>query len=314
MHTVISVVGPTATGKTAFALSLKKILQQDIDLISADSRQVYKGMEIGTGVDLNPDKLPSGVRVHGSSFLLPTEEWSVAHFRLFARESVLRSWQQNALPVIVGGTGLYHRYLFSSDPEIDIAPNNELRERAQRMPLSELQAWAKEKNAVQFAEMNGSDRANPRRLIRLIERANTEVLPNESDLLPADIQHLTIGLIDSLDHISERIAERIQERLRSGFLAEVQELMARYSDEEWKLPAFSATGFKEARAFIEEKISQDELETLWLRREVQYAKRQITWWKTARDVEWFDISQTEWQKDAEKRIIEYTNTYEKNLR
>jgi len=313
MHTVISVVGPTATGKTAFAVSLKKILHQDIDLISADSRQVYKGMEIGTGVDLNPDNLLSGVHVYGSSFLLPTEEWSVAHFRSFARDCVLKSWEKKSLPIIVGGTGLYHRYLFSSDPELDIAPNDEVRERAQRMPLSELQAWAKEKNAVQFAEMNRSDRANPRRLIRLIERASIEVLPNERDFLPRDIKHLTIGLIDSLDHISERIAERIQERLRSGFLAEVQELMARYGDEEWKLPAFSATGFKEARAFIEGKISQEELETLWLRREVQYAKQQITWWKNVRDVEWFDISESEWQANAQKRIIEYTNAYEKNL-
>src|SRR5258708_29898680 len=79
---------------------------------------------------------------------------------------------------------------------------------------------------------------------------------------------------------------------------EVQKLIANYSDEEWKMPAFTSTGYKEVRAYLEGTLSKEQMEELWLRRELNYAKRQITWWKKYGNAQWFDVSENDWQKSA----------------
>lgn len=280
---LISIVGPTATGKTQFAIAVAEKLGITT-IISADSRQVYKGMEIGTGVD---------VPVLGTSLLRPNEEWSVAHFHDFVQNTLKTA---RGPVIVVGGTGLYHRYFSSTDPQLKVAPNKVLR--AAEKDVTELQNELQKISPARLSQMNNSDRNNPRRLVRAIEIAAAQ----PSAKLPKKTSQITIGFTAPLEYIHQKIAQRVRDRLENGMIEEVQRLMADYSEEDWRKPAFSATGYKEVRAFLEDKISKEQMIELWTRREFQYAKRQITWWKKEPNVQWFDVTQDGWQKLAIEMI------------
>ncbi len=327
-HPLLSIVGPTATGKTQFALRTAEVFADQFhvfDLISADSRQVFKQMEVGTGADIPagftsqileaesgenfafPFYKKDRVRIHGVSITKPSQEWSVAQFREFSQKIILAAWQENNLPILVGGTGLYHQHVLTADEQIEVPPNQLVRENVEQMSLANVQRWLKELNQSRYETMNNSDQHNPRRLIRGIEQelALQEIrtkpqpkrLKNEETSV-SNVQQLMIGLSDSIEHISQRIEARIHARLGQGMLDEVQKLIADYDEELWKLPAFSATGFKEVRAYMEDKLNYQQMQALWLRREVQYAKRQMTWWKKQHLVHWFDVSESNWQQNA----------------
>ncbi len=325
-NVLLSVVGPTATGKTQFALDVAQIFSDQFhvfDCISADSRQVYQGMEVGTGADIPPNfqkqdydpasittftnpyfKL-NNVRIHGVSILKPDQEWSVAQFRDFAQKVMSSSWQENGLPILVGGTGLYHQHIFTQDQQIEVPPNVAVREHAERISLANLQRWLKEVDEARFESMNNSDRHNPRRLIRAIEiglaerqTAQQRIVSRDEKVNEVNVNQLMIGLTDTPEHISERIQERVKSRLGQGMLDEVQRLMAQYDEKIWREPSFSATGYKEVRAYLEDKLTYQQMQELWLRREVQYAKRQLTWWKKQSGVEWFAIDSPNWKDEA----------------
>jgi tRNA dimethylallyltransferase len=333
MQKILSIVGPTATGKTELALQLTKLIPklQKVDLVSADSRQVYKKMEIGTGADIPktfevqndphfsyPFHQDQNIRFHGISIIEPNQDWSLAHFCQFAERIFKQAEQDQSLPVVVGGTGLYLHRLFSSDPQLYVQPDPAIRQQAPNLSLEQLQEWLQKMNPEKFQAMNDSDRQNPRRLVRSIELsqqgtrnidAQKEASDNKEDkdnnsipTEPIRCDHFTIGLIDSIENITARINDRIEERLTHGMIEEVTFLISHYSLEEWKLPAFSATGYPEVRDYIQEKISYPEMKQLWLRREVQYAKRQLTWWKKHGQVEWIDISESEWSVRAIEKI------------
>ncbi len=327
MNKVLSIIGPTATGKTNFALQLNEVLGSDLDfldLISADSRQVYHGMEVGTGADMPPrfqlstqsDYFPypfytSGTtRFHGVSILEPTADWSVKHFHQFAQQVLQRSWSQQGFPVLVGGTGLYHLYALNEQTAHDVPPNEEVREKAMTMTTTQLQEWLENISPENLQQLNDSDRANPRRLIRAIERAlATDASTTNSASSTLAAAHLIIGLRDTKENLIERIQQRLEERIAAGMYDEVQALMSKYSDEEWQLPAFSATGYKEVRSYLEGNLTETQMKELWLRREVQYAKRQMTWWKKQPNVQWVDVSQPEWQAQAVTTITNWLALY-----
>lgn len=186
-QSVISVVGPTASGKTNFALRLaKQLLSEEkssgVDLISADSKQIYQGISILTGADI-----PSGfearadrqfewsyfsknkINLHGIAIIPPLAAWSVAHFRNFGKKIITAAVKHNRKVIIVGGTGLYHRWLFADDSQLSVPPNAAWRQTAKKMDLYELQNKLQQLDSAHFQAMNRSDQQNPRRLIRAVE-------------------------------------------------------------------------------------------------------------------------------------------------
>ncbi len=307
MHPYISIIGPTATGKTAFALQLIKVLQKNftqIQVISVDSRQVYKGMEIGTGVDLPVDhqlEYPN-VFFHGVSVIRPNQEWSVAHFHNLVKSVLANIKAEHYVVFFVGGTGLYHKHLFNDDPMLFIPPNKELRQIAESMSVEALQQWLNQVNPARLANMNNSDRQNARRLIRAIE-VETELATHQNgrqhvSSIRSTVQPVTIGLTDSLEHIRQKIQQRITARIQMGAIEETKTLMAQYSAAEWNMPAFTSTGYQEIKAYLHGTLSETQMQEKWLLRELQYAKRQLTWWKKDDQVHWFDVSSLGWQKNA----------------
>jgi tRNA dimethylallyltransferase len=314
---ILSIIGPTAVGKTSFTLELvAEILKNKdyagVDLISADSRQVYQGLEIISGADI-----PSGfkknknqaftysfltkdkVNLHGVSIVSPDSEWSVAHFQDLAWEVIDLAKQENRLVIIIGGTGLYHDQLLNLDTTLRVKPNNEVRQKAETMKLQELQAWAQEINPARFKQLNNSDLNNPRRLIRLIEIGLAATSPSQKPS-SLDLEQIYIGLNQDLAKIEQKIKQRVQERFSGDAIGEVKKLQQKYDN--WSLPALSALGVSEISQYLNKFFSKEECLSQWTLHELQYARRQLTWWKN-RDVAWFKIDESEWKQQAFTYIL-----------
>lgn len=328
---LISIVGPTAVGKTALALWLAEELvatrlYDTVDLISADSRQVYRGLEITTGADIPADFTPQvlttthfsqaellpaelaffqkgPIRWHGVSLVGPTQSWSMGHFRQLVQVVTTAFTDQKRLIVIVGGTGLYHEYATSVDPQLFIPPDEQLREQLATQPVVNLQAELERQAPGKVAQLNDSDRQNPRRLIRAIEIAafhRTSTVPSTVVVPPLTIE-LTFGVSGSMEEIETAIKHRVDERLQLGAVAEVEALWAQYPHS--GLPAYSATGVKDILRYLQGQLEWDALPSQWALHELQYAKRQLTWWKKRTGVTWLDRTQNDWRNDV-KRLIE----------
>lgn len=327
---ILAIVGPTAVGKTDFASQVAQdILTQNsdytgVDFFSADSRQVYQGLEIISGADLpndvsfaaepnqrfwqSPDEK---YRWYGVSMIKPNQEWSVAHFQRLVQEVLPQSFKARRLPIIVGGTGLYVNQALETDSQLHVPPNPEIRDKAEILTLPELQAWVREVDLEKWQSMNDSDQFNPRRLVRALEIALFTPDISFSREKSPDVESFSrenmviIGLQDDFEHIELRIKKRVEERWQQGALEEVQELIANYPDQ--KLPVFSTTGTKAIMSYLNDQISESEAKALWVTQERQYAKRQMTWWKKRSEVMWFNVGDADWQKTAliavEKKVL-----------
>lgn len=296
MKKIISVVGPTASGKTSYALKLaeEKLDSDDysgIDLISVDSRQVYRELEVLSGADIPDDfiKLDKdgflpyfihnklNITLHGVGILNLEDEWSVAHFRDFATKIILSSFENNRLPILVGGTGLYHQHLFNKDENLYVPPNDELREKAKKMSIEDLQDWLKGVNAEKLESMNNSDINNPRRLIRAIEITLGQPEMKTQISLPEGIKVEKVFIDIDLDEAKEKILQRVKERFSSGAVEEVENLLEVCKEKD--LPICSTLGVSDLSDYISGKIKKEDCIKNWALHEYQYAKRQLTWFK-----------------------------------
>lgn len=224
MNKILIICGPTATGKTALAADLAR--QFNGELVSADSRQVYRGMDLTTGKDR-----PKGIKIWLYDVVDPDEEFSVSHWAQLARGAIADIHDRNKLPIIVGGTGLYIKALLQPLTTIDIPPDQVLRRKLKDASVSALQ------NMIVRGDMNDSDWNNPRRLIRKIEISRS---PKSKEVHIA-YDPLVIGLTAPLPVLDARIDERMTTRLKAGLSSEIS-CLQNYSRD---LPAMSAIGVNE---------------------------------------------------------------------
>lgn len=290
---ILAIVGPTTTGKTSLALRLAEEATQlpefsGVDIISADSRQVYQGLEIVSGADVPSafQKKKSSedylfyqhtyldLRLYGVSIVNPTEEWSVSQFVKFARPIIDQAHAGQRLVIVVGGTGLYHQQLVKPLPSLDVKPDADLRAQADQMSVKELQNWLKKIDPKKLASLNQSDGQNPRRLVRAIEVSSSN---NKSTTLIPALKSFTLGLEADLDKIEAKINRRVESRFENGAIQEVEKLLQLSAQS--TSSALSSLGVPELRAYLQQKTSAEETKKLWALHEFQYAKRQLTWWK-----------------------------------
>lgn len=294
MNKLLIITGPTATGKTALGLQISQKCSGEI--ISADSRQVYKYMDIGTGKDVGGAKftkeeifsfnkgtvgyyLVEGVRIWGLDIVEPGQDFSASDWVNYTREIISYLWKQGKLPIIVGGTGQYIKELLFPSPTLHLPPSESLR--SANYSLRELQEMIQSLDPERWRAMNNSDRNNPRRLVRAVEvakygfklRSGDNSVPIQEQM-DADI--LIIGLWGPRKLLNERIDQRVEQRLLAGMERE-REFLKQYT-----LP--KTLGYNGETA--EE----------WKLAEHRYAKRQIAYLrKFLPQTVWFDISVYDWQ-------------------
>jgi len=314
---IISIVGPTAIGKTALAIQKAQDLVREgkgragVEIISADSRQVYRQFEILSGADLGelrvaglewkrqPEKkgfsyqyladAGEKIRFHGAAILDFPAEWSVALFVDFARQIIEQAIADRRQVIIVGGTGLYHDKLFEKNESLEVPPNQEIRDQAEQMSLKELQVWLEQIAPTTFRNLNDSDQKNPRRLIRKIEIALHQI-EREEETLPAERfswegldQQLIFPPYDQTT-LKDKISRRVKFRFKNGAINEVQKVLTKFPHLaalalDAPLPPGLPLGFLEITAHLRRELDENECLNLWTLHEWQYAKRQITWWK-----------------------------------
>jgi len=307
---ILIICGPTATGKTGLALKLAKKFKGEI--VSADSRQVYKGMDIATGKDIDQAKWRKdhwelkGIPLWLLDIVEPNEEFSVAHFADLAWQKIKDIWQRGKLPILVGGTGFYIKAIIEEIPSKGIPPNWPLREGLELKSKEALFEELAELDSSRAGQMNASDKQNKRRLIRAIEIARWRVEHrSEKPLSSIQFDSLIIGLKAPLKFLYQKINQRVEEHLKMGAEKEIKGLLKKGFT--WSLPSMSALGYREWRAKFEDQASLAEVLTRWQFDEHAYARRQMTWFKKNKKIKWFDISRQGWENRVEKEVaIWYT--------
>lgn len=315
---ILVICGPTATGKTALALFLAKKFHGD--LLSADSRQVYKGMDIVTGKDIplnakrktlnvilsnGQTKLEcwetsEGVRIWLTDLVSPKENFSVSRW-VHAAEIVLKYVQkEKRFPIIVGATGFYINVLLNGIETIDIPPDEKFRNKLRNRKTKELLEMLQKIDYQRATSLNESDRKNPRRLIRAIEIAfwQTKHKVPVPKKLKADI--LMIGLTAPHDILCKKIDKRVEERIKQGAVGEVKRLLAKGVS--WDRESMTGTGYRQLKPYFEENRALDRVVALWKIAEHHDAKKQLTRFKKDKRIKWFDISQPKWQEKVEKTV------------
>jgi len=272
--------GPTASGKTALSLELADRLGGEV--ISADSRQVYRGMDIGTA-KVGPDER-ARVPHHGLDLVDPDQAFSVADFRAHALDALRGIARRGRVAVLAGGTGLYLRAVARGlpldqdghDPAVRMAVEAELAELGLDHLVAELRARAPSVAAT-------IDLANPRRVVRALERARLvgDRPPSAPTGYPAPV--LWLGLeVDPTAHAAV-IAARARAQFATGLLDEAAALRARYPED---LRAFGAMGYREAFDVLAGRATLEEAIALDTQRTRAYARRQRTWFRSEPDLRW----------------------------
>lgn len=283
---ILVICGPTASGKTSLALAVAKHLPS-VNILSVDSRQIYKDLDIVTGKDV-PKGLSSHIKFFGLDLVSPDKVWNVANFVEYAQKIIQKSLSDNTPLIIVGGTGLYLQAITSNLLSHHIPPNQMLREELEKLDLAALKTKLMEINSAKFVSLNNSDVNNPRRLIRAIEISSA---PAVIHLGESEINHSVfywVGLKQERDILEKKILQRVKDRLKSGAVSEVQSLQKKYTNT--KLPIFSSMGVKQIIDYKNQKISLEELISLWTTAENNYSKRQMVWFKKQPDIIWYDKS------------------------
>ncbi len=298
---LLIICGPTATGKTKLGVDLAK--KFDGEIVSADSRQVYRGMDIITGKDK-----PEGIKIWLYDAAGPDQRFSVADYYELALKVVEDIWGRGKLPIVVGGTGFYIKALMEGIETMGIGPDWDLRSKLSNCQINELQIYLKKMDCERWEKMNESDRQNPRRLIRAIEIAQnskSQTLISKqitnSKLQRPNVDYLTIGLTAPYKFLYERIDQRVDERVKMGAVEEIKKLLSEGYG--WDNSVLGQTiGYQEWRDCFEGKANKEEAIQRWKFDEHGYSRRQMTWFKKIRDIHWSDVTKDDWREEVEKRI------------
>ena len=286
---LLVIAGPTATGKTGLALGLAESLRKDsipAEIVSADSRQVYRGLDIGTA-KVSPqerERIPH----HGLDLVDPDEPFSVADFATHARQALAGIGQRGALAILVGGTGLYLRAIARGIDTDELPHDAAVRARIEaELTAGGLPAAAGRLAIIAPSLAARTDLRNPRRVARALEiaelRGDAPAPPPRG--YPGPVAWL--GLTAEPSAHRRLIAARARAQFDAGLVEEARALRERYDP---SLPAFSAIGYREAWAVLDGTMTREQAIAEDARRNVAFAKRQRTWFRSEPDVRWLDAA------------------------
>lgn len=283
----VAIMGATATGKTAVAVELAR--RFDGEIVSMDSRQVYRGLDVGTGKATAAEQ--RAIRHHLIDVLDPTETSSAGRHAALAHQAMAGIAGAGKLPFLVGGTGLYFRALLGGlvDVEIPAATLQRLRAGFEARDTADLLAELRAKDPERAAQLAPSDRVRICRALELIVFTGKRVteLYRDSDVPPSDYDVLKFVLTMARERLRARVAERTRQLFAAGWIDEVRALLD--SGVAPDAPAMKSLGYPEiAGAIAAGTDPEDALEAV-VTRTRQYAKRQETFFRGEDDAVWIDV-------------------------
>ncbi len=325
---VLVIVGPTSSGKSDLAVKLAKKMNGEV--ISADSRQVYRGLDIGTGKITRKEM--RGVRHHLLDVADPKKQFTAEKYRKLARAAIDDIQKRGKLPIICGGTCFYIDAVLNNSPFPSVPPDPALRKKLSKKSATQLMVMLKKLdfNRWKAINRNDSDKKNARRLIRAIEiaRESGQALKEVEGRKPAVSGHrqaetnrrvaLAMSLHDNYDakfigikipagELRRRIRTRLLKRIRAGMIAEVRRLHEPRNARNpngglpWKRLDELGLEYRYVARYLQGKLTKQEMIDKLTIEIGRYAKRQMTWWRRNEDIEWLDSAAC--RKLAKKLLI-----------
>jgi len=279
---IIVILGPTASGKSSFAIKLAQKFNGEI--ISADSRQIYRGMEIGSGkITPKEEKI---IPHYILGIVSPRTNFSVAKFKKRAEKHIEDILKRGKVPITCGGTGFWIQSIVDNIIYPQVKPDWELRKKLEKKSLENLLEELKKLDSARAATV---DQKNKVRLIRAIEicRALGSVPDTKCKIPNTKYQFLQIGIAREKEELHQRIKLNVKNRLENGMIAEVEKL--KESGLSWKKIESFGLSFRLIPQFIRKEIKNEEelAEKIYLA-EKNYAKRQMTWFKKDKRIKWLN--------------------------
>lgn len=277
---LIVILGPTASGKTDLSVKLAKKFGGEI--VSADSRQVYKGMDVGSGKITKKEM--AGIPHWLLDVANPKRKFTVAQYQKLAQKAIKNIQKRGKLPILVGGTGFYIQSVVDGTAIPEVKPNWELRKKLELKPLPELVKRLARLDPKRAAII---DKNNPRRVVRALEIALAlggpvpSVQPKGTGFVV-----LQIGIKISKEKLKKNIQKRLQKRLqKNAIINEVKKLRKILS---WKRLEEFGLEYRFVAQYLQNKISKEEMINKIQKESEHYAKRQITWFKRNKKINWVE--------------------------
>ena len=285
--TVIVIAGPTASGKSNLAVELAKRINGEI--ISADSMQIYKDMDIGTAKITNGEM--QGVKHYMLDFIFPNERYSVSSYKKQAEKCIKEILSKNKTPIICGGTGLYIDSLIYNieflEEEIDETYRKELNQIAENEGLEKLYNMAIEIDPEAMQKISKNDM---KRIIRVLEiyhkTGKTKTQQDlESRKNEVKYSYKVFAINMDRDVLYDRINRRVNKMINDGLINEVKSILEKYNE----FPtAMQGLGYKEVIDYLNKKLTKEEMIEKLKMETRRYAKRQLTWFKKNKETYWID--------------------------
>lgn len=285
--TVYVIGGPTASGKSNLAVELAKRINGEI--ISADSMQIYKDMNIGTA-KITPEEM-QGINHYLIDFVSPDERYSVSSFKKDAEKAIEAILAKGKVPIIVGGTGLYIDSLILGiefqDEKIDTKYRESLNKIAEEQGLQKLYNMAQAIDPVAMKKISENDKKRIIRVLEIYHKTGKTKTEQELESRKSEIKYNYKLFAITMDRqvLYEKIEKRVDKMIEQGLIDEVQGILNKYQ----KFPtAMQGLGYKEVVEYLENKTTKEEMVEKIKKETRHYAKRQLTWFRKNKNIIWLN--------------------------
>ena len=282
---VVVICGPTASGKTALSIQLAQKINGEI--ISSDSMQIYKDMNIGTAKPTIEEM--QGIKHYLIDFVEPNQRYSVAEFKKDAENAIEEILAKGKTPIVVGGTGLYVDSLIYGieyqDIKIDEEYRKELEKRAQKEGLEALYAEAKKIDPEAVKKISANDQKRILRILEIYKATGKNKTEQEQESRKKGVKYdYKVFAIDmNREVLYDRINKRVDIMIENGLIEEVEKLLKKYKE----FPtAMQGLGYKEVVEYLQADITKEEMIEKIKRETRRYAKRQMTWFRKNKQTIW----------------------------
>jgi tRNA dimethylallyltransferase len=279
-HKLIVIIGPTASGKSDLAVKLARRFNGEI--VSADSRQIYQEMDIGTA---KPTKRQmSGVSHHLIDVVKPNQEFTLVQYKKLAVKIIKNIQERGRLPFLVGGTGLYIQAIVDNLQIPQVKPNKKIRNKLEKLTNQQLFNQLKKLDPLSAEVI---DQQNKRRLIRALEVCLVTKKPFSKQREKGQplFEIRQIGLKIDKEALNKKIDQRVEKMIQTGLVEEVKKLSEKYHSQ---LPAMSGIGYQEIGQYLQSRINLEQAKELIKEHTRQYTRRQMTWFKRDKRIYWVE--------------------------